>query len=115
MHCVALLNSPKHFLLRCTLIVVVDADGGEGTGATAVQHDSVREHVERILRGEITAAKLSRELGVARSLIQRRKYLLTKVGETAVAWDGDVAPASALRAAQERIRQLERALGRKAI
>jgi transposase len=72
-----------------------------------------REQVERVMRGEITAAELSRELGVARSLIQRWKYLLTKGGETAVASDDDVVPASALRAAESRIRDLERALGRK--
>jgi transposase len=64
-----------------------------------------REQVERVMRGEITAAELSRELGVARSL--------TKGGETAVASDDDVVPASALRAAEQRIRDLERALGRK--
>ena len=72
-----------------------------------------REQVERILRGEVTAAELCRELGVARSLIQRWKHLLTKGGETAVASDEDVVPASELRAAQGRIRALERALGRK--
>jgi transposase-like protein len=37
-----------------------------------------REQVDRILKGEITASELSRELGVARSLIQRWKYLATK-------------------------------------
>lgn len=72
-----------------------------------------REQIERILRGELTAAELSRELGVARSLIQRWKYLLTKGGETAVGSEEEVVPASALRAAQQRIRELERALGRK--
>lgn len=30
-----------------------------------------RAQIDRILRGEITASELSRELGVARSLIQR--------------------------------------------
>ena len=72
-----------------------------------------REQVERVLRGEVTAAELSRELGIARSQIQRWKYLLTKGGETAVASDDDVVPARELRAAQQRIRELERALGRK--
>jgi transposase InsO family protein len=63
-----------------------------------------REQVERAMRGEITAAELSRELGVARSLIQRLKYLLLKDGQKAVASDDDVVPASELRAAQQRIR-----------
>ena len=72
-----------------------------------------REQVERVLRGEVTAAELSRELGVARSQIQRWKHLLTRGGETAVASDEDVVPTSELRAAQARIRELERVLGRK--
>lgn len=65
------------------------------------------------MRGEMTAAELRRELGVARSLIQRWKYLLIRGGETAVASDDDVVPASELRAAQQRIRDLLRALGLK--
>lgn len=72
-----------------------------------------REQVERVLRGELTIAELSRELGIARSLIQRWKHLRTTGGETAVASNEDVVPASALRAAEQRIRELERALGRK--
>jgi transposase len=72
-----------------------------------------RQQVERLLRGEVTIAELSRELGIARSLIQRWKLLLTKGGETAVGSNEDVVPASALRAAEQRIRELERALGRK--
>jgi len=43
-----------------------------------------REQVDRILRGEVTASELSRELGVARSLIQRWKHLATKGAEVAV-------------------------------
>ncbi|MBL8998226.1 MAG: transposase [Gemmatimonadetes bacterium] len=43
-----------------------------------------REQIERILRGEVTAAELSRELGVRRTLIQRWMHLVTKGGETAV-------------------------------
>lgn len=43
-----------------------------------------REQIDRILRGEVTASELSRELGIARSLIQRWKYLATKGAEAAV-------------------------------
>ena len=75
--------------------------------------DFKRTQIERILRGETTAAELSRELGVSRSLLQRWKHLLTRGAETAVAANEDVVPASALRAAEQRIRELERALGRK--
>ncbi len=50
---------------------------------------------------------------MARSQIQRWTYLLTKGGETAAASDDEVVPASARRATELRIRELERALGRK--
>ena len=43
-----------------------------------------RTQVDRLLKGEITASELSRKLGVARSLIQKWKYLATKGAETAV-------------------------------
>lgn len=72
-----------------------------------------REQIERITCGDVMAAELSRELGIAHSQLQRWKYLLSKGGETAVASDEDVVPVSELRAAQQRIRELERALGRK--
>jgi transposase len=71
-----------------------------------------REQVDRILRGEITASELSRELGVARSLIQRWKYLATKGAEAAVGSNGDVVPLGDLRAAQARIKELERLVGK---
>jgi transposase-like protein len=34
-----------------------------------------REHIGRVLRGELTLAELSRKLGIARSLLQRWKRL----------------------------------------
>jgi transposase len=71
-----------------------------------------REQIDRILKGEITASELSRELGVARSLIQKWKYLATRGAETAVGSNGAVVPVTELRAAQARIKELERALGR---
>lgn len=64
-------------------------------------------------RGELTASELSRELGIARSLIGRWKHLATTGSETAVGANEDVVPVSELRSAQQRIRELERALGRK--
>ena len=72
-----------------------------------------REQIDRLLRGEVTASELSRELGIARSLVQRWKYLATKGAEAAVSSNDEVVPVSALREAQARIKELERALGRK--
>lgn len=71
-----------------------------------------RQQLDRVLKGEVTIAELSRELGISRSLIQRWKQLVTQGAETAVGANEDVVPASELRAAQQRIRELERALGR---
>jgi transposase len=72
-----------------------------------------RQQIERIERGEISAAELSRELGIAPSLIQRWKHLATRGSETAVQANEEAVPLSELRTAQQRIRELERALGRK--
>ena len=71
-----------------------------------------RQQIDRILKGELTAAELSRELGIARSLVQKWKYLATKGAEAAVGSNGDVVPVGELRVAQQRIKELERALGR---
>lgn len=71
-----------------------------------------RSQIDRILKGEITASELSRELGVARSLIQRWKYLATKGAEAAVGSNGDVVPVADLRTAQARIKELERLVGK---
>lgn len=72
-----------------------------------------RQQIARIRRGEISAAERRRELGIARSLLQRWKHLGANGSETAVGANEAVVPRSELRAAQQRIRELERALGRK--
>ena len=72
-----------------------------------------RDQVSRVLRGELTMAELSRELSVSHSLVRRWKQLMDRGSETAVGANEDVVPASEVRVAQQRIRELERALGRK--
>lgn len=72
-----------------------------------------REQVGRLLRGEVTVAELSRELDVSPSLVRRWKHLHDSGSDAAVGANEPVVPASELRAAQQRIRELERALGRK--
>ena len=67
-----------------------------------------RKQIDRVLRGEVTVAELSRELGVARSLVQKWKYLATKGAEAAVGSNDRVVPVSELRSAQTRIKELER-------
>lgn len=72
-----------------------------------------QEAVQRIARGECTVAELSRELGVNQALLHRWKHRMEGGASVAVQADEDVVPASALKAAQQRIKELERALGRK--
>lgn len=75
--------------------------------------DFKREQLARITLQEATFAELSRELGIDQSVLRRWKQLAERGGEAAVKANEDVVPASDLKAAQLRIRELERALGRK--
>jgi len=72
-----------------------------------------RETVQRILSGEKTLAEMSRELDIAPTVIRHWKRRFESGAAAAVRADEDVVPASALREAQAKIRDLERALGRK--
>ena len=77
--------------------------------------DFKQQQVARVQRGEITAAELSRELDVQRTVVGRWLRLATDAATTAVRREEPVVPASALRAAETRIRELEQALGRKTL
>ena len=72
-----------------------------------------REQLARVQRQELTIAELSRELGIDHSVLRRWQHLIEGGSRTAVAANGDVVAASELKLAQQRIRELERALGRK--
>lgn len=74
-----------------------------------------RQQIERVLRGELTLAELSRELSISRPLLARWKSLIVTGGETAVAANEDVVPASELRAAQQKVRELERIIGKQTV
>lgn len=87
--------------------------GRRADGRRIFSAEFKREQIGRITRGEITPAELARELEVQPGLIRRWKFLVTHGSEAAVAANGDVVPATQLRAAEQRIRELERALGRK--
>ena len=69
--------------------------------------------VQQILKGEKTLAEVSRELDIQPTVIRQWKRRVETGATTAVAADEDVVPASLLRAAQARIKELERSLGRK--
>src|SRR2546423_3274526 len=72
-----------------------------------------RTAVQRILTGEKTLAELSRELDISPSVIRNWKRFAEAGATTAVQASEDVVPASHLREAYAKIRELERALGRK--
>ncbi len=72
-----------------------------------------REQLARVQRKELTVAELSRELGIHVSLVRRWQSLMDRGGKTAVTANEEVVPLSELRAAHGRIRELERALGKK--
>lgn len=72
-----------------------------------------RATVQRIVSGEKTVAELSRELDIVPSVIRSWMRFAEAGATTAVQANEDVVPASQLREAYARIRDLERALGRK--
>ena len=74
---------------------------------------TVRTAVQRVVTGEKTVAELSRELDIAPSVIRSWKRFAEAGATTAVQAHEDVVPASHLREAYAKIRDLERALGRK--
>lgn len=69
--------------------------------------------VQQILKGEKTLAELSRELDIYPTVLRSWKRHYEAGASTAVAANEDVVPASALREAHHRIRELERLLGKK--
>lgn len=74
-----------------------------------------QEQLTRVARQELTFAELSRELAISPSVLRRWHRLSTNGSTAAVRADEEVVPASALRAAHQRIKELERALGKKAM
>ena len=69
--------------------------------------------VQQLVSGQKTLAELSRELDITPIALRNWKRWYEAGATTAVKAGEDVVPASALREAQARIRELERALGRK--
>jgi transposase len=74
-----------------------------------------REQINRVRRGELTLAELSRRLGIARSLLQRWKRVMTQGAATPVAANAVILPVTELQAAQAHIRELERLVGKQAV
>jgi transposase-like protein len=73
-----------------------------------------RRQIERVWRGELTVAGLSRKLGIARSLLHRWKRLIPHGGKLAGAVDRGSTPVSKLGAAQY-IRELQLLVGKQSV
>ena len=74
-----------------------------------------KQQIDRVLRGELTLAELTRELDVSPSVTRRWKRLFEQGSSAAVGANEEVVAARLLKEAGARIRELERALGRKAM
>ena len=68
--------------------------------------------VQKIVKGEKTLAAVSRDLDIQPTVIRQWKQRVEAGAATAVAAGEDVVPASLLRAAQGRVKELERTLDR---
>jgi transposase len=87
--------------------------GADGRRLFTAQYK--QEQLARVARQELTLAELARELSISPSVVRRWHRLSADGSAAAVGADEDVVPASELRAAQQRIKELERALGKKAM
>jgi transposase len=74
-----------------------------------------QEQIGRIVRQEATVAELARELAISPSVVRRWHHLSATGSAAAVSAGEEVVPASELRTAHARIKELERALGKKVL
>ena len=77
--------------------------------------DFRQQQIAQVAREELALSDLARELTISPSVVRRWQHLSTNGSSAAVGADEEVVPASELRAAQQRIKKLERALGKKAM
>jgi len=87
--------------------------GGRQTADASSARSSSGPRSSGSLTGEKTLAELSRELDISPSVIRNWKRFAEAGATTAVQASEDVVPTSQLREAYAKIRELERALGRK--
>jgi len=73
-----------------------------------------REQIDRVLRGEVTVAELSRKLGIARSLLQRWKRPTRQDGSQGFVAQEQPTPASTVGPAQY-LRELQLLIGKQAV
>jgi len=85
----------------------------ESDGRRVFTVEFKRGVVQQLLKGEKTLAEVSRELDIQPSVARQWKRRFEAGATAAVATNEDVVPVSALTEAHQRIRELERLLGKK--
>ncbi len=71
--------------------------------------------VEETLRPGVSISYVARQHGLSPSLVFRWRRLMSEGGKQSVSADEDVVPASDARKLEARVRELERALGKKTL
>ena len=100
---------PKHVLMSdCEIIT----DGGRRRRWPAAEKLRI---VEETLEDGASISVVARRNGVAPNLLYRWRRLMLDGGTVAVSDDDDVTSTRAVRQMEERIRELERQLGRKTL
>ena len=100
---------PEHVLMSEIEIIT---DGGRRRRWTAAEKLRI---VEETLDDRASISVVARRNGVAPNLLYRWRRLMLKGGSVAVSEDDDVTSNKVVRLMEERIRELERQLGRKTL
>jgi len=100
---------PEHVLMSEIEIIT---DGGRRRRWSAAEKLRI---VEETLDEQASISVLARRNGVAPNLLYRWRRLMLEGGSVAVAEDDDVTSNKFVRQLEERIRELERQLGRKTL
>lgn len=100
---------PEHVLMSEIEIIT---DGGRRRRWTAAEKLRI---VEEALDDRASISVVARRNGVAPNLLYRWRRLMLEGGSVAVSEDGDVTSNKVVRQMEDRIRELERQLGRKTL
>jgi len=100
---------PEHVLMSEIEIIT---DGGLRRRWTAAEKLRI---VEETLDDQASISVVARRNGVAPNLLYRWRWLMLEGGSVAVAEDDDVTSNKVVRQMEDRIRELERQLGRKTL
>ena len=100
---------PEHVLMSEIEIIT---DGGRRRRWSAAEKLRI---VEETLDGQASISVVARRNGVAPNLLYRWRRLMLEGGSVAVSEDDDVTSNKVVRQMEDRIRELERQLGRKTL